>query len=331
MSVAHENNVITFQSTDNKVSLSVRFDEGQETVWLNLTQIADLFQRDKSVISRHIKKLFDSEEMDRKSAVAFFATVQEEGGHQVTRNIEYFNLDVILGVGYRVNSKVGSEFRRWASKILKDYLLKGYSLNEERLLTVSLNDISRSLEILKQSLLTHECVNDIGHAAIEIIRAYTKSWHVLYAYDEDRLGYPQLQKSAEERLVLEDCIQSIARFKSDLMKQKEASELFGQQREAGLIQVFGNIHQTFDGKFLYPSIYERAAHLFYFVIKDHPFVDGNKRIGSFLLLLYLTAYDMPLSNLSSESLVALALLVAQSQPSDKEIMVKLVLNLIAKD
>lgn len=138
------------------------------------------------------------------------------------RNIEHFNLDVILSVGYWVNPKVGSEFRRWASKILKDYL------NEERLLTVSLNDISRSLEILKQSLLTHKCVNDIGHAAIEIIRAYTKSWPVLYAYDEDRLGYPQLEQSTEERLSLEDCIQSIARFKNNLMRQKEASQLFGQ-------------------------------------------------------------------------------------------------------
>lgn len=321
-------NLITFTSSDNKTSLSVQLDANAETVWLSLNQLSDLFERDKSVISRHLKKIFKEEELDRKSAVAFFATTAWD---EKTYNVEYFNLDAILSVGYRVNSKRGAEFRRWVSQILKDYLVKGYSHNQDQLLKTGLTDVYRSLEILKKTLLAYGYTDDIWHAAIDLIRSYTKSWLLLNAFDENRLTYTNKNKTYQDTFTEEVCLQSISHLKQELMDQQEASQLFGIQQEHGLSQILGGIHQTFSGEFLYPSVYERAAHMFYFTLKDHPFVDGNKRIGSFLLLLYLSAHKVQLSNITNESLVALALLVAQSNPTDKDIIIKLVINLISQD
>jgi len=298
MTELSDNSLIEFHSDDHQVSLSVRLDAQDETVWLNLNQIAQLFQRDNSVISRHLKRIFEAGELEKDSTVAFFATVQEEGDRQVARNTEYFNLDAILAVGYRVNSQKGSEFRRWASRVLKNYLIQGFSLNEERLLGSGLNDLSRSLDLLKQSLLTHGHVTDIGSAAIDIIRSYTKSWLLLNAFDENRLSYPQQSKNHKILFTADMAFSGISELKSSLLKQGEATPLFGTERQGAFKQIIGSIHQTFQGKLLYPSVYERAAHLFYFTIKDHPFTDGNKRTGSFLLLLYLSCYgfDMSLSN-----------------------------------
>ena len=327
MSELSNNGLIEFHSDDHQVSLSVRLDAQDETVWLNLNQIAQLFQRDKSVIAKHLKKVFKLNELDKASVVAFFATTGSDGK---TYNVEYFNLDAILAVGYRVNSQKGSEFRRWASRVLKDYLIQGFSLNKERLLGSGLSDLSRSLDLLKQSLLTHGHVTDIGSAAIDIIRSYTKSWLLLNAFDENRLSYPQQSKNHEVLFTEEMAFNGISELKSSLVKQEEATPLFCTERQDAFKQIMGSIHQTFQGELLYPSVYERAAHLFYFTIKDHPFTDGNKRTGSFLLLLYLSCYGLDM-NLSNEALVALALFVAQSQPSDKEIMIKLILNLIVKE
>ncbi len=275
MTELSDNALIEFHSDDHQISLSVRLDAQDETVWLNLNQISQLFQRDKSVIAKHLKKIFNSKELEKESTVAFFATVQEEGGYQVSRNIEFFNLDVILAVGYRVNSQKGSEFRRWASRVLKDYLLQGFSLNKERLLDSGLSDLSRSLDLLKQSLLTHGHVTDIGSAAIDIIRSYTKSWLLLNAFDENRLSYPQQSKNHEVLFTEDMAFKGISELKSSLIKQEEATPLFGAERQDAFKQIMGSIHQTFQGELLYPSVYERAAHLFYFTIKDHPFTDGK--------------------------------------------------------
>ena len=323
-----QKNFATFSSSDNLISLSVHLDIQAETVWLSLNQISELFGRDKSVISRHLKKIFETAELEREAVVAFFATTASD---RKTYTVEYFNLDVILSVGYRVNSKRGIEFRRWVSSLLKEYLIKGYTLNQERLATIGLHEISRSLDLLKQSLLTHGYKDTIGHAALDIIRSYSKSWSLLNAFDENRLSYQSKTQPYNPKFTIEFCLASIAQLKQGLIEKKEASSLFGVQRDHGLDQILGSIHQTFSDQFLYPSIYERAAHLFYFTLKDHPFVDGNKRIGSFLLLLYLSAYNIQLPPITNESLVAMALLVAQSNPNDKDIIIKLVLNLITTD
>ena len=319
-------NTIIFTSSDNKTSLSVQLDTNTETVWLSLNQLAYLFNRDKSVISRHLKNVFNEGEIDRNSAVAKNATTATDGK---TYEVEYFNLDAILSVGYRVNSKRGTEFRRWSSQILKDYLIRGYSHNKEALLRSGFADVSRSLDILKKSLLSQGYTDEIGHATIDLIRVYSKSWTVLNAYDEDKLTFSDKNFSYKTSFTDKFCLHNIQKMKDALMSRSEASSLFGNQREHGLSQILGSIHQTFSGNLLYPSVYERAAHLFYFTLKDHPFVDGNKRIGCFLLLLYLSIHSISLAHITNESLVALALLVAQSDPSDKDIIVKLILNLIA--
>lgn len=327
MTSSPKTSLIEFLPNNMGISVSVKLDLQDETVWLNLNQIADLFQRDKSVISRHLKKIFEAQELDKSSVVAFFATTATDGK---TYTVEYFNLDIVLAVGYRVNSKRGIEFRRWASQILKDHLVKGFSFNHDKLRQEGLKNLDRSLEILKQSLLDQGHLTDIGAAAVDIIRTHTRAWILLNAFDENRLFYPQHHQNQDLNLTHETIKEGILELKASLISQKEASPLFGQEKDQGFQQIWGGIHQTFEGLFLYPSVYERAAHLFYFAIKDHPFTDGNKRIASFLLIYYLSSYAVSL-NLTNEGLVALTLLIAQSHPQDKDIMIKLILNLLEKE
>lgn len=193
-----------------------------------------------------------------------------------------------------------------------------------------LEDLSRTLDLMKQNLLTHGHINDIGAASIEIIRSYSRSWLTLNAFDENRLPYPQKGTIGEIRFTYEAAVSAVNHLKFTLINQQEATFLFGRERGEAFKQIIGSIHQTFDSTMLYPSVFERAAHLFYFTIKDHPFSDDNKRIASFMILLYLSAHAVEILR-TNEALVALALLIAQSQPSDKDIMVRLVLNLLIKE
>ena len=320
------NKVVEFRSHENYVTLSVRLDAKKETVWLSLNQIAELFQRDKSVISRHLKKAFERGELDKEEVVAKNATTALD---KKTYIVEFFNLDAILAVGYRVNSQKGIEFRQWATRVLKDHLLKGLSINKERLLILGLCELDRSsLDLLRQSLLNQNI--DINSAALDIIRSYAKSWLLLNAFDKNFLQYPQGHQDRTIQLSEKAAVQAIKQLKLNLLDKNEATHLFGIERQDTFKQIMGSIHQTFNGEMLYPSAYERAAHLFYFTIKDHPFVDGNKRIGSLLLLLYLSSHEIGFL-LSNEALVSLALFVAQSSPYDKESVIKLILNLIVRD
>ena len=314
--------IIQFSSTDGSLELWVSLQ--QESVWLSLSQMADLFERDKSVISRHIKKIFAEEEWERDRAVAFFATTAAD---EKVYQVEHFNLDVILSVGYRVNSKRGIEFRRWSNRILKDYLFKGYALNQRHFLQKGFEEVHQSLELLKRSFDQIETA-DIQRSSIEIIQAYAKSWSLLLAYDENRLeGFHQHQDI--KSFAIPSLVSGVESLKQDLMAKGEASELFGKLRGSdNITSILYNIHQTFDGNLLYPSLQERAAHLLYMVIKNHPFIDGNKRIGCFLFLTYLKAYGLPVSLLTNEALVALALLTAQSDPQDKGLMTKLIMHVI---
>lgn len=255
----NEKNLVEFHAENGEIVLSVHLDLKEETVWMNLNQLAQIFQKDKSVISRHLKNIFETEELARDSTVAIFATVQEEGGVQKTRNIDYFNLDGILSVGYRINSKIGTEFRKWAARILKEHLIRGYTFNKDRLLKGGFREIERSLDLLKQSLLAQGHISDIGSAAIEIIRSYAKSWNLLNAYDEDRLLYLKEARNQETYFTYEAAKRGITDLKKSLMEQKEASNLFGIERGEAFRQVLGSVHQTFGGEMLYPSIYERAG------------------------------------------------------------------------
>ena len=325
---ATQQDLVIFKTDNDKIQVDVKLN--QDTVWLNLNQLSALFERDKSVISRHLKNVFNEGELEYDSTVAKFATVQQEGGHEVQREIEYYNLDAIISVGYRVNSKRGTQFRKWASSILKEHLVQGYTFHQQRLYEKGITDLQKAMDLLAQTLERNVLVSDVGQSAVDIINLYTKTWNLLLAYDEDRLSAPSNLIESNVIIDYETILPAIDALKQNLIEKDEATPLFGQQRDEHLKALFGNIHQTFDDVFLYPSCTERAAHLLYFVIKDHPFVDGNKRIGSFLFLLYLNAQDSSIFRISDSTLVALALLIAESDPKDKDLMIKLVMNLMSK-
>jgi len=262
------------------------------------------------------------------------ATVQREGERDVVREIEFFNLDAILSVGYRVNSKRGTQFRIWATRTLRDHLLLGYTLNERRLAERGLGEIEQAVGLLARTLAANALVTDEGRAVLDVVQRYTRSWRLLLEYDEERLAERPVKPVAPgSSLSVEDARAAAASLRDDLASRGEAGKLFGQERGDALTGVLGAIEQTFGGEPLYPSVQERAAHLLYFVIKDHPFGDGNKRIGTLLFLEYLRRNGLLLSSrgeprFADNAMVALALLIAESDPAHKELMIRLVLKLL---
>ncbi len=298
-----------------------------ETVWLSIGQMVQLFGRDKSVISRHLNNIFKINELDRDATVAKFATVQKEGGREVKREVEYYNLDAIISVGYRVNSKEGVQFRKWASQILKEHLIRGYTTYDKRLSERGTRELQQTVELLQKTLVRHDLVTDLGQEVIQLILTYTKTWHLLLAYDEGQLALPIQGKLATPTLNYQTALSAIEALKINLSVHNETTHLFGYERDSGLDSILNNIEQTFDGVPLYKTAEEKAAHLLYFVIKDHPFTDGNKRIGSFMFLLYLTSQNIPVK-LNENGLVALALLVAESDPNQKNMIIHLITNFL---
>ena len=319
-------NIIIYQNNEGNINVEVTLLNND--LWLSLNQIAELFGRDKSVISRHLSNIFKEEELDKKSTVAFFATVQTEGGHEVSRQIEHFNLDAIISVGYRVNSKRGTQFRRWSSKVLKDHLQKGYSINRLGLDVLKIKELQQSIELLSNTLMHQELVTDIGQEILAIIIHYNKTWDTLLRYDEDRLQPNNEQNDELIDFHYAEAMAAIAQLKADLINKTEASTLFGNLKDNQLAAILGNLSQTFDNQPLYQTHIERAAHLLYFIIKDHPFSDGNKRIGCLLFLMYL--HKVGLKNIAPEnnSLIAMALLVAESNPVHKDLIIQLIMRLM---
>lgn len=317
--------IVIYTAKDGHVELDVNLAE--ETVWLSMSQMVDLFGRDKSVISRHLNNIFKINELDRQATVAKYATVQKEGDREVKREVEYYNLDAIISVGYRVNSKEGVQFRKWATQVLKEHLIRGYTTYDKRLSERGVKALQQTVELLQKTLVHHDLVNDLGQEAIQLILAYTKTWDLLLAYDEGALKIPEQVKETTPRLNYEAALSAIESLKTDLGARNEAIHLFGLERNGGLDSILNNIEQTFSGEPLYKTPEEKAAHLLYFIIKDHPFTDGNKRIGSFMFLLYLKSQSMPIK-LNENGLVALALLVAESDPGQKEMIIRLIVNLL---
>lgn len=319
--------IVLYQTDDGQASLEVRLE--QETVWLSLTQMAELFDRDKSVISRHLGNIFREGELVKTAVVAKNATTAADGK---TYQVEYYNLDAIISVGYRVNSKRGTQFRIWASSVLKEYLVKGYALNQQRLTEQSVAELRGVLDLLAKTLEQHQLTDETGLAVVELVRRYGLSWRLLLQYDEDRLALPpELNRREMVGFDLAMVRRGIACLREELAARGEASDLFGRERGESLAGILGAIHQTFGGQDLYPSIEEKAAHLLYFVIKDHPFSDGNKRIGSLLFLLYLQESGLiETVRFDNKALVALALLVAASDPVQKEVLIRLIVNLLSE-
>ncbi|MBW6513043.1 MAG: virulence protein RhuM/Fic/DOC family protein [Desulfuromonadaceae bacterium] len=319
--------VIYKSDEDGTTRLEVQLD--RETVWLNLNQMADLFQRDKSVVSRHLNAIFNSGELVREATVAKNATVQTEGGREVQRIIEYFSLDVIISVGYRVNSKPGIQFRQWATRILRDHLVKGFTVHEQRLReeAAKFKELRQTVDLLARTLSSQELVNDTGKDVLRVITDYAYALATLDRYDHGTLAIEQTTRETLHIIDYEQAIGIVHAMKG------EFDGLFGIEKDQGFKSALGTIYQTFDGKELYPSIEEKAANLLYFVVKNHAFSDGNKRIAAAIFIYFLAGNGILYRSdgskrLADNALVALTLLIAESRPEEKETIVKVIVNLI---
>jgi hypothetical protein len=318
--------IILFQSEDGNSDLDVRLKD--ETVWLTQAQMVELFQRDKRTISEHIRNVFKEGELVEAAVVRDFRITASDGK---TYQTKFHNLDVVISVGYRVKSQRGTQFRIWATGVLKDHLVRGYTLNQRRLTEKGVTELKQAIALLANTLESHELVSEEGRAVLEVVSRYARAWRLLLEYDEDRLQVPEARHEAKAAFGIDAVRQAIAALKEELMNRGEATELFGQERGHGLAGIIGAVEQSFGGQDLYQSVEEKAAHLLYFVIKDHPFTDGNKRIGSFLFVLYLQQNGLGKGGcFDNRALVALALLTAASEPGHKDLLVRLIMNLIGK-
>jgi len=318
-----------YKTKDGKTSIEVKLEK--ETVWLSLNQIAELFERDKSVISRHINNVFKEGELERNSVVAKFATTASDGK---TYQVDFFNLDVIISVGYRIKSKRGTQFRIWANQIIKDYLIKGYALNQQKLQkqTEQLNELKETIRILGNALEYKDLTNDESKGLLRIIKDYSYALDILDKYDYQTLKIENTSGKEVYQLTYEEAIKQIELVK----KAYGNSDLFGQEKDKSFRSSIATIYQTFGGKDLYPSVEEKAANLLYFIVKNHSFSDGNKRIAAFLFLYFLEKNGLLFTEtgqkrIADNALVALTLMIAVSKPEEKETMIKVIVNLINKN
>ena len=312
-----DNEIILFENQGVKLEVNLK----DETVWLNRQQISELFDRDIKTIGKHINNALN-EELKNIPTVAKFATVQKEGNREVTRDIEYYNLDVIISVGYRVKSRNGVIFRQWANKILKDYLLKGYAVNQRRLdyleKTIKLIDIANRIDERLEG-------ND-AKEILKVIGEYSKALDLLDDYDHKTLK--KIDGNIDERKIeYQDCLEVINKLRFN-----EESTLFAVERDKGLESIIGNIYQSYAGQDIYKSIEEKGANFLYLIVKNHVFSDGNKRISATLFIYFLNFYNILYKNgkqtIDNNTLAALTLLIAESNPKEKEVIIDLIMNFL---
>lgn len=315
--------VVLYRSPDGTVELDVRLDG--ETVWLTQEQMGRLFGRERSVITKHIRNVFKEGELDEESNVHFLHIAGSD------KPVGFYNLDVIISVGYRVKSKRGTQFRIWATQTLREHLVRGYTLHRQRF-ERNARELEAALALVRKAAAGQALTTNQGRGLVDVIARYTQTFLLLQRYDEGLLAEPKgspggmLPTAHEARA-------AIGRLKADLMARGEASDLFGRERDDALAALLGNLDQTVAGQPAYMSVESKAAHLLYFVIKDHPFADGNKRIGSFLFVDFLNRNGRLFRDseavINDVGLAALALLVAESAPKDKDVMIRLVMNMLA--
>lgn len=320
--------IIIYKTPDNKVQVNVSLDK--ETIWLDAHRIAKIFDVNRPAIVKHINNIYKNGELSENSTCSILEQVAADGK---IRKMNIYNLDMIISVGYRVNSKRATQFRVWATNTLKDYLVKGYVVNEKRLLEAEnkFKELQTAVDFLRQKS-KHELLSGQEQEILNLLADYSKTLTLLEQYDKEKVI---LSKNGRGKFVLDYSVAEkvIAEIKKELISKKEASELFGTDAQNRLSGILGNILQTFDKKELYPSIEEKAAHLLYFVIKDHPFVDGNKRIGSFLFVYFLDKNkylyrETGEKKINDNALTALSLLIAISDPKEKDKLIKIVTNFL---
>ena len=321
-----------YQSDDGETEVSVRFDN--ETVWLSQKQMSQLFEKDSDTIGLHLKNIYKSGELDEISTTEDSSVVRKEGNRNVKRKIKFYNFDAILSVGYRVNSKRGIQFRIWASKILKEYLLKGYALDKKRLSyqNEQLNELKESVKILGSVVNYKQLSNDESIGLLKIISDYAYALDILDQYDYQSLEIKDTSGKETFQLTYEEAMNQIKKAKDAYGN----SDLFGHEKDESFKSSISTIYQTFGGVDLYPSIEEKAANLLYFITKNHSFSDGNKRIAAFLFLYFLERNgilfdEMGNKRIADNTLVALTLMIAVSKPEEKDTMTKVIVNLINKN
>jgi prophage maintenance system killer protein len=311
--------VVIYKDPGGSVSLEVKL-QG-ETVWLSLNQMAELFGRDKSVISRHLRKVFRDNELDRNSVVAFFATTAAD---RKTYKVEYFNLDAILSVGYRVNSKRGTQFRIWSTRVLHDHILRGYSINERRL-----KELNQAIRLIADVAERRTLTGEEATSLLRVVADYSFALDLLDAYDRQAVGPAKGSRRPVKGISLEEARKTVER----LREHYRSSSLFGQERDKSLAGSLQAVFQTFGGKDLYPTLEEKAAHLLYFLVKNHPFVDGNKRIAATLFLWFMeknaALYRSDgAKRVADNALVAMTLLIAESRPQEKDLLTRVLVHLV---
>ncbi|AEC19112.1 death-on-curing protein [Pusillimonas sp. T7-7] len=325
-----EQQIQIFTSQDGKAQLEVALD--QDTVWLSQTQMATLFDTSTDNISLHLKNIYQEAELSESATTEESSVVRQEGKRNVRRQIKHYNLDAIVSVGYRVSSKRATQFRQWATHVLKDHLVQGYSVNQRRLVERGV-EFEQAVNLLRRTLTNQGLMSAEGEAVAKVISDYARSWSLLQGYDEQALGEIALNQSDMHPLNLNEALPAIAELKQTLIAKGEATELFGLVRGNGLTSALSTIEQGFGDELFYPNVASRAAHLLYFLIKNHALADGNKRCGSFLFLWYLRRNQHLLARpveqlINDNTLVALALLVAESLPGQKTLMIRLIEHFI---
>jgi hypothetical protein len=319
--------VILYRSDDGAVQLDVQLE--RETVWLNQRQMAELFDKDTDTIGLHVRNIYKEGELPRKGTTEESSVVQKEGGRKVRRQVSFYNLDVIISVGYRVKSKRGTQFRQWATRVLREHLVRGFTLNEKRLQEQAqkLGDLRRTVGLLEKTL-THQAIGlDEAQGLLQVITDYAYALTTLDRFDHGTLAIEQTTHPAAYLMTYEAAREIVTAMKTGF------GGLFGLEKDQGFKSALGAIYQTFGGEELYPSIEEKAANLLYFVVKNHAFSDGNKRIGAALFIAFLAGNHALYrgdgsKRIADNALVALTLLIAESRPRDKETIVKVIVSLI---
>ena len=313
-----KNEIILFENQGVKLEVNLK----DETVWLTQKQMAELFGKDRRTITRHIQNIYKDEELDQNTVCSFFEHTAEDGKKY---KVQYYNLDMIISVGYRVNSKRGIIFRKWSTKILKDYMLKGYAINQKRLeyleKTIKLIDIANRMD--------ERLENNDAKEILKVIGDYSKALNLLDEYDHRTLK--KVKGNIDERKIeYKECINIINKLKFN-----EESSLFAVERDKGLESIIGNIYQSFDGQDIYKSIEEKASNFLYLIVKNHVFADGNKRIAATLFIYFLNFYGILYKNnkqvIDNNTLTALTLLIAESNPKEKDVIIDLVMNFLNND
>lgn len=322
------NEIEIYKGKDNQTQIEVKF-EG-DTVWLTQSQIVLLFGSSKANISEHTKHIFDEGELDKNQTVRKFRTVQTEGKKKVTRELDHYNLDLIISIGYRINSKQGTQFRQWATQRLKDYLVKGYAINEKRLKETEnkFQELKQAVSLLESISNTKELSGNEAQGLLKVLSDYSFALDILDQYDHQTLEIKETNNQEIFRISYKEAKSAI----EGLKKKFGGSSLFGNEKDKSFQGSLVGIYQTFDSKELYPFIEEKAAHLLYFVVKNHSFSDGNKRIAAFLFVWFLERnnllYHQGKKVIDDNALVAITLMIAESKSDDKDMMVKVITNLI---